>query len=54
MGRDVTGLATDTIQENFNPLSPYGERPKPSITAQPSAYISTHSPRMGRDKYIKS
>ncbi len=38
------------IMENFNPLSPHGERPGVSKSIPPDGMISIHSPRMGRDR----
>ena len=50
MGRDHCRTLRTSIMQNFNPLSPYGERLSSSIRIDCELMISTHSPRMGRDK----
>ena len=49
MGRDAgCRTAVGRIQD-FNPLSPHGERPSGQRADCQSLLISIHSPRMGRD-----
>ena len=50
MGRDlIHSLCCPISQNDFNPLSPHGERPSWVCSYRFSQSISIHSPRMGRD-----
>ena len=52
MGSDVINLTNVVFQGNFNPRSPYGERPafNAAVDSETAANISTHAPRMGSDQ----
>ena len=41
-----------TARENFNPLSPHGERRNTVKIIRGCRWISIHSPRMGRDMIL--
>ena len=49
MGRDDLLAEKTGISQNFNPLSPHGERRETRPSAWQLCAISIHSPRMGRD-----
>ena len=52
MGRDKSAWVTrvQPCAENFNPLSPHGERLPQGLPITAHKKISIHSPRMGRDQ----
>ena len=50
-GETVTGVSFPRYVEDFNPLSPHGERPIRQGRQGDAQRISIHSPRMGRDYY---
>ena len=52
MGRDTPTWGWEFIRENFNPLSPHGERPNCGAKMDGEGDISIHSPRMGRDYMV--
>ena len=49
MGRDGKDHWGKAVGEDFNPLSPHGERHREADTKAGKPGISIHSPRMGRD-----
>ena len=49
MGRDGAGAGYHGAGDDFNPLSPHGERPQGFAGRADARLISIHSPRMGRD-----
>ena len=49
MGRDLYSSNVPTFLQNFNPLSPHGERLHHLLIFPSFHMISIHSPRMGRD-----
>ena len=49
MGRDTDMVRAVLTGQNFNPLSPHGERRQARDRCQAWDAISIHSPRMGRD-----
>ena len=49
MGRDLLHYMLYELGQDFNPLSPHGERPRLTLMEAVELLISIHSPRMGRD-----
>ena len=48
------GYMVTHTQEDFNPRSPHGERPRGRVRALPHFRISIHAPRTGSDYFTAS